>query len=151
MKILLIVFSLFLNCQLFSQNVIEILENTLTNSLEHSHSEMKSLGLTLDAVNDIDELIVFAYSTGDMTNIIRGGALILKNDFKTVVAFTLSSINKSFTELAMKELQSEDYIYKMVKDGGEIVYSNGLFDIGFLTEFSSTGNTYQVSISRIKI
>jgi hypothetical protein len=112
---------------------------------------MKSLGLTLDAVNDIDELIVFAYSTGDMTNIIRGGALILKNDFKTVVAFTLSSINKSFTELAMKELQSEDYIYKMVKDGGEIVYSNGLFDIGFLTEFSSTGNTYQVSISRIKI
>ena len=152
MKNLFFVISLFAFSNSFSQNIIEALEIIITNSVGNAHSEMKHLGLTLDHVLDKDKLVVLIYSSSDNSVSFSSGAIIVKEDFNEVVGFSVLSSKKDMTELLMKAMTSKNYVYKNIKEYGEIIYSNGKYELGFKSETSSMGlNEYRVSITKINI
>jgi hypothetical protein len=152
MKTLFFVISFFAFSYSFSQKIIEALESTLTNSVGNAHSEMKNLGLKLDLVFDKDKFVSFIYSSEENVLSFSSGSIIIKEDFNEVILFSVKSSKKEMTELAMKEIESKKYIYKKIKEGGEIIYSNGVYELGFKTESFTIGNyEYRVSITKINI
>lgn len=151
MRYLFLVIALTVLNNAFSQNIIEILEDAISSGASTAHSEMKSLELDLTYVQDRDEMLVLIYNENDISNTFNSGAIILKNDFNTVYAISFVSSTKELTELVMKHIKADSYTFKKFKDDGEIVYSNGIYDLGLKTESSSSGNEYRVSISRVNI
>lgn len=148
MKFIVIIFQILLTTNSFSQtSVIKILENDLTNPARYAHSEMKNLGLILDGISDKENWIVFVYLPKESTNSVLSGSFVLGNDFNTIWAFSLVSSSKELTEIAMKELKENQYIFSKIREG-ETIYSNGKYELGFKTENSSVGTEYRVSISR---
>jgi hypothetical protein len=53
--------------------------------------------------------------------------------------------------MTMKAINgNKNYSYSRIKDSGEIMFSNGVYEFGFNDESDSISDSYRVSISKIK-
>ncbi|MCE2864382.1 MAG: hypothetical protein LW804_02060 [Cryomorphaceae bacterium] len=150
MKSIFFVLSLLITSIGFSQDIVKAMESILINSVGNAHSEMKSLGLTLDYVQDRDDFIVFLYMNKGTDKYYSAGSIILTKDF-SVMAFSITSESRSLTDMTMKAINgNKNYSYSRIKDSGEIMFSNGVYEFGFNDESDSISDSYRVSISKIK-